>query len=45
MSRLTKEGVSGLLVGAALASALALLPDDLGVALAVAAPPVALIAL
>ncbi len=45
MSRLTKEGVSGLLAGAALASALALLPDDLGVALAVAFPPVALVAL
>ncbi|HME70423.1 MAG TPA: hypothetical protein VKM54_11225, partial [Myxococcota bacterium] len=45
MSRLTKEGVGGLLVGAALASAFAFLPDDLGVALAVASPPVALVAL
>ena len=45
MSRRTKEGFAGLLVGAALASALALLPVDLGVALAVAAPPVALVAL
>jgi len=45
MSRRTKEGVAGLLVGAALASAFALLPGDLSVALAVAAPPVALVAL
>ncbi|HTF35704.1 MAG TPA: hypothetical protein VK714_18625 [Myxococcota bacterium] len=45
MSRLTKEGVGGLLVGAVLASAFAFLPDDLGIALAVASPPVALIAL
>jgi hypothetical protein len=34
-----------LLVGAALASALAVLPDDLAIALAVACPPVALVAL
>jgi 4-amino-4-deoxy-L-arabinose transferase-like glycosyltransferase len=45
MSRPTKEGVGGVLVGAALASAFAVLPGDLGVALAVASPPVALVAL
>jgi len=45
MSRRRNEAVVGLLVGAALATALSLLPDDLGVALAVASPPVALVAL
>jgi len=45
MTRSTKQGVAGLLVGATLASAFAVLPGDLGVALAVACPPVALVAL
>ncbi|HBZ68649.1 MAG TPA: hypothetical protein DEP35_02410 [Deltaproteobacteria bacterium] len=45
MSRRLKELLGGLLVGAALASTVAVLPGDVGVALAVASPPVVLLAL